>query len=363
MKITIYILGLIILVNFLFRNKYFSCLVINDDKLVKKKINLSFMLLTFILILISAFRGDFSTDYATYIYQIQIYANQSINQILQVRDFGYALIMRGIYLLYNNGFLCILMISVSTVLAYISVIKKESKSFFLSFVVFVALDCYIISFNLMRNILASGLVFAAMHNIWEKRPIKYFIDIILISLIHRSAIVMIPMYWILQINYKKRKNFIILISGIIIVVIAFIYVKPLALWGQAFIGMDYTSYDNFGLDFGNIGSALKTTAMIGFVLFNYKKIDYSTNKNVILINSCIFAWILQIFAANVLMFQRVGYYFSSAFIIVVPNLITKCKNKKTTTFIFLCLVLMYALFFQNSPEYYWIWENEKIMFW
>ncbi len=363
MKISVYILGIIIILYLLFLRINIPYLALDNHKLIKKKANLFFVLTTLTLIAFSALRGDFATDYTTYIYQIQIYVRQGIRQVLQARDVGFALIMRSLYMLNNNGFICIAVLSIATVLAFSFVIKRDSKNWFLSFVVFVALDSYIISFNLMRNILAVSLVLCSIRLIWDKKLIKYLISILLISLIHRSALVMIPMYWLLQKDYRKRKNAIILVGGIALLFVAFAYTRQISLLGQAFIGMNYTSYDNFGLDFGNIGSALKTTMMMGYILFSYKKLNYNDNKNVVYVNMCIFAWAFQLLAARVLMFQRVGYYFSTAFIIIIPNLIDKSKNKKLISIAFVGVVFLYVVLFQNVTDYYWVWENKRVIFW
>lgn len=64
---------------------------------------------------------------------------------------------------------------------------------------------YFSAFNGMRQWIASIILFWAIKYIWNDNFIKYFICVILASTIHISALIMIPVYFIVKERPFGRK--------------------------------------------------------------------------------------------------------------------------------------------------------------
>lgn len=327
-----------------------------------KIINLFFFLSVGLLLFFSVFRGDFAKDYPTMFYQIEIYAKETWREIFTYRDFGFAVLMKIIYLITGNIFWCFATISAVTVILYSYVIYRESCNYFLSLFIFVAFDTYFISFNLMRNIMTCAIFLVIAKNIWEKNALRYVVGILLLSTLHRAALVLLPMYWILSLDLRKRKNILLVVLGVILFMIFLLYTRDVALFVQEMIGMDYLSYDTYGLDFGSLGSALKTSGLMLIILLFINKIDFDNIKQRVWFNACLFAWIMQIMAAKVLMLQRIGFYFSGFFLLLIPYVFSREEKKTLITMMFLVSAFIYVSFFQNVTSFYWIWQNEHIFF-
>lgn len=322
------------------------------------------ILMCIMLFFFAALRGDFTNDYRLYYDCFKLNDEITYQSVMTSRDWLFWIITKFVYDLFGNYLFCYIIVALLMMFFYYKCFIKASDLFFLTVYIFIAVDNYAISFNLSRNILAVSICAVAITYIWEKKPIPYFLYIAVASMIHRSALIMIPMYWILQINYKSAKNRIILCIFFGVSIIGIFFTSKIALAIQSIIGINYESYETYGLDFGNIGSFFKTTMLAFFVLLLIRKLNYTSLKERVLFNGCILTWYLQLLAAKMLMIQRVGYYFSICYALLIPALIMKLSGKKRVYFI-ICLLfalLFYCAFVQHYTSYYFFWDNRYVLF-
>lgn len=316
-----------------------------------------------ILWFFAAFRGDFTKDYFTYYWGFNNNINISYIDILKNdRDFLFWIVTKPFSMITTNALGAFVFITGVTMLCYYKVIKNESVDYYLTLILFVSIDNYVVSFNLMRNCLAVALCAWAFQFIWERKIWRYILVIIVAAMIHRSALIMLPMYWVLQIDFRKKKYFILLIISFFLMWIGMTYTKNIALWGQQIIGMDYLSYDDYGLDEGTLGSALKTIGLFAIIIVLFYKIEFNNVKERILFNSAAICCYLQILASQVLMMQRIAYYFSFSYILLLPLLISRINDKRIRILIkisFILFLFIYVGFIQNTTEYYFEWNNIK----
>lgn len=342
-----------LVINIIFKNK-----ILNENTFF-------LVFICIILFSIAIFRGDFTQDYKMYFSLFDWNYSKSFKSILSERDFLFWIITK-IPIMFTGKILSAYIITAAIMMFfYYKFIKKESVDYLISIILFVAVDNYIISFNLMRNILAVSICTLAYKFIFEKKPVKFLLVIFIASMIHRSALIFVPMYWIFKINFKKRKNIIYICIGLTAIIIGLLLTREVGVIGQKLIGMNYTSYDNYGLDEGNIGSAVKTIVLLGIILLMHRKIKYEEVKERVLLNSCIVTCYFQILATKVLMFQRIGYYFSISYIILIPLIFSRIRSKKTKLFLKIGIVvamLIYVQFIQHNVDYYFFWDNKLIKY-
>lgn len=362
MNITIVLLFIILFLSFAncFRCGNLLLYKAFDNKRSKKVL----MIVCIILFFVAAFRGDFTNDYRLYYYCFEQNSDISFQNLISSRDWLFWVITKFVYEIFGNYLFCYVIVALLMMYFYYKCFLKASDLFFLTLFIFVAVDNYVISFNLSRNILAVSICAVAIIYIWERKTIPYVSYIIVASMIHRSALIMIPMYWILQIDFRKRRNSFLLCACIFATTIGALYTTKIAMYVQSFIGMDYESYGSYGLDFGNIGSALKTTMLVFFILLLMRNLDYSNVKERVLFNGCILAWYLQLLAAKLLMIQRIGYYFSICFALLLPILVLRLNKERRNVYMlcFVFTILVYCAFIQNNTPYYFFWNNKIIFF-
>lgn len=85
---------------------------------------------------------------------------------------------------------------------YFRIIKKFSKDYILSVFLFITMGIYTFSFNGLRQGIAMAIFSLSLPYLIEKKIINYFVFCILASLIHISALFMIPFYFLVNLNIR-----------------------------------------------------------------------------------------------------------------------------------------------------------------
>ena len=324
------------------------------------KIYLIIMMLC--LFFLSGIRGDFTTDYINYDWLYQKgYPSKGIFELLREREFGFALINKLTYSVNSNTVALMLVVSAMTILCYYKIFEKFSKDYLISLVMMIVLDNYFISFNLMRNILACALFLLSSKLIINKKLPQYIISVFLISTIHKTAVLMLPMYWILRFDFRIKKQQAFPLICILGSVMFMCFFNEIVFFVQRLIGYNWDE-NGYGVGQGSIGSLIKTLFLFILVLLLMKKNNYSNIKERIWFNGCVFNVIFQFCSYRLFMMQRVGFYFSGFFLLLIPLLITKKKGKKRKLwkYVFVGFCILYAAFFCRDTIYYTFWNNKII---
>lgn len=316
----------------------------------------------FFLIFFSGIRGDFTTDYINYDWLFQNgYPSKTIIELLKEREFGFAFINRIIYSVNHNTVTFMIVLSALTILCYYKMFKKHSQDYLVSLVMLIVLDNYFISFNLVRNILACALFFLVSELIISKKLFQYIIFILLISTIHKTAILMLPMYWILGMDFRIKKHHIFPLLFLLSSIIFMIFFNEIVFFTQRFIGYDWDK-SGYGIGKGSIGSLMKSIFLFIIVLVLMTKNDYANIKERIWFNGCIFNVFFQFCSFRLFMMQRIGFYFSGFFLLLIPLLISRKggRERKLWKYAIIGFCILYAVLFRRNTIYYTFWNNKII---
>lgn len=312
------------------------------------------------LIIIAGFRGDFTQDYPNYTWLYKYdYSVKSWYDVFGDREFGFAILNKIAFIVSDKTFVLMLLIAAITMYCYYKIFRSYSEEYFLSIIMLAILDNYIISFNLMRNICACALFLLASQLIWKGKLSQYIISILAISTIHKTAILMIPMYWILRFDYKKKKNQLVTLSVIAVFSIFMLEFDKIVWFIQGVLGYEWEN-SMYGIERGSLGSLMKTIILFIIVLSLIRRTNYSDTKERVWVNGCIMNVVFQICSYRMFMMQRIGFYFSGFFLLLIPLLISRINTKKQwfykigiTVFIF-----FYAILFRSNNIYYTFWNNK-----
>ena len=163
------------------------------------------IIITIILVIFAGLRGDFTADYKNYETLFYEYNKLTFGDIFRVhldQEIGYVLLNWLIGRLTANFVWVMISCSSVTILLFIKEFKKESNNVWLSIFLFVTIGSYYVSFNLTRQIMATAIIFFGSSYLYEKKLIKYVWIIFTASLFHKTALVMIPFYFILNFKFN-----------------------------------------------------------------------------------------------------------------------------------------------------------------
>ena len=321
------------------------------------------MLCASVLFLVAGFRGDFSRDYRNYVwYYTQSVPDSSLTDLIYKStdtEYSFAIICKLFNCFDKSVISLMFFLALIEVGIYYFVIKKYSKDYLVSLLLFVVLDNYLIFFILMKNFFACALFFLAVENIYKKKPHLYILEVLLISTVHQSALLLLPMYCLLRFNFFERKNRWVLLSVIFGVVVIFSEFYSIVFSAQKLIGYNLTS-DSYGVSTGSLGSLLKTIFLFFFVILLSKHLDYKNITERVWMNGCCACVVFQLFAYRMFMMQRFAFYFSGFFILLIPLLIYRSRNTKLLKVGIVVFVLVYALIMRKDDVYYTFFNNQYI---
>ena len=253
-----------------------------------KKLPMSFFFIpSFLLLLfVSSMRGDFTADYNNYIYLFNLYNQFDFLDIFKAdfyQEIGYVTFSRLIGGFTSNELFLFGLMSFLTLLAFFWQFKKYSAYIWLSVFMFVTVGSYYTSFNTMRQILAVAIIFAGSKFLYDRKFFKYLLVVSLAALFHKTALVMIVFYFLLNIKVNFRNTVAIITS----LVLSFAFLNNLLAFAQQFFYEVYTSqsYGMSGLSFSN---AILPLAFLAFTLIYIRHIDLQDNIKRIWVNAAIF---------------------------------------------------------------------------
>jgi transmembrane protein EpsG len=174
------------------------------------------LLMVLVLGVFSGLRYDVGRDYLSYLGTVAHGTYNGIALTGEQYEFGYIAIAALIFktgispysLFYFFGFM------VATFL--VITITGRSKYSWFSFFLFFTDGFILSSFNIMRQFLAVTIFLASVNAICSKKLFQYYLLIILASFIHRSAIFLLPMYFLLQVRIGRKIGCIMLLGSIVL---------------------------------------------------------------------------------------------------------------------------------------------------
>lgn len=313
----IYIVLLLMLTWFTFmENSSFDVLIQRKTKLYTARVYIASVL----LIALSALRFEVGTDYHNYRLLYSKANSLQSNQIQRLEP-GFRYINLFLREITENEKYLFAITSVIIVGLILIGIRNNSNHFFFSCNLFVCMFFYFQSMNIIRQYFAVAIVFFATKYLIKMNFLKYLLLILLASLFHTTALIMIPFYFILTISYSKRTLIVFVLSALLLrIMYTPVFTIIVKLIPKYSVYLDYKgSSANYYIIFAviTIFMCLKFPA-----LFNK-----DNTKNVIYFNMAFFSILTNLFSTKNILFARVGIYFTIYLILLIPYVISLVKNK------------------------------------
>ncbi len=316
----------------------------NDKKISEKLKILLFVLALLIPIVISGIRYNVGTDFLTYYYSIDNINSMSINQLLQSDyEIGFGIIAK-IAMCFNEEQVVFVIFAILTVIfAFLGILnKKEKISISLGMLVYLFMF-FTSSFNGMRQCLAVVIMFFALKYIINKRFVKFLLFTLFAMCFHKTAIVLLPFYFIL--NIKNDNSLIKLVSLVAVTVLALNIDAFLNIMSNIELFEKYTVYTTGSI--GGIGHIV-LNILILFVLSIYiKRLIHYDKDNEKFFFLYLIGVILSMLSLKVVALARISSYFTIVLIYLLPAIPKVIKEKKEkeciTILMFMFIILLFIL--------------------
>lgn len=323
-------------------------LVVALSALAEKKTNILYSIVVAIpLIIVSGIRWNVGTDFGTYYYTFNkilsfpfsILISNSYGDFIPFER-GFSILVWIIGVISKEPQVVIFFISVFNVGMVIYCLKKYSKSFTLSVYLYITMMVYFSAFNGMRQWIASIILFWAIKYIWNDNFIKYFICVILASTIHISALIMIPVYFIVKERPFGRKIFIIII---LLIVVSMRLDSILDKFENITSGTRYESYTTINNEDDGVNIFRVLVAFIPIIMSFMYYMNYKNDKKMnILINFAMMNFLVLCLATKSTYISRFSMYFEIYNLLLYPKFINGLKKGQRSLFCTLVVICFFA---------------------
>lgn len=233
-------------------------------------------------------------------------------------------------------------------------IFEESDKPTLSLFIFFSFCLYYQCFNQFRQMLAISLILYA-YKFYKSKNLKAYIIIVLCATVmHTSAIIMLPFYWIGDRDINKKNIMLYILFGIFVL---FGYNIIEVILEKTAYGKIYMKYDMYNMSFSIssiINLCVRIVMLISCLLF-YKKLINRDSDNKFLYNMAFFCTIFQILTLKSYVFGRLTTYFFVYYIFLIPKVLNQFKGKNKVI-----VLLILILGFSAYQYIYYISDNGAI---
>lgn len=277
------------------------------------------------LTIISGFRESIGFDYNSYRYHFYEISKLSFFDTLKYNfEPGFSFLNKVILYFTDNYKILIFICSFITTGFVSYSIYKNSKYPFYSFFLYITLAFYYASFNLIRQGLAISISILGLKYLKERKFLKYLLIILIAASFHYSALVMIPVYFFVNINLTYKK----IIIFFLITSFGYIFFdKILAIALKIFPMYSEYLYSDF-LKPLSVKSILIFLFIFIILLFFKKYIIDQDKKNSMYINIAFLCFLISIFQTKIGVLDRIPYYLNIFSIFSIPLIIDCFENEK-----------------------------------
>ncbi|BFT75266.1 biofilm exopolysaccharide biosynthesis protein EpsG [Paenibacillus sp. P36] len=168
------------------------------------------------MVLVSGLRNNIGdTFFYMHAYTVN---NFTWEQIKAEKDIGFGILQMILKSYTQDPQVLIFLTALVTNVLIVYVLYKYSKLFELSIYLYITSGLYIVSMNGVRQFLASAIVFAATKFLFEGNWKKYFLVVVFASLFHQSALILIPIYFIVRRKAWTSSTFVLLTIAVLLIV-------------------------------------------------------------------------------------------------------------------------------------------------
>lgn len=253
-----------------------------------------------------------------------------------------------------------------TVLFMLKAVYDQSEDFLFSFFLFMTLSYYFQSLNTVRYYFAWAVAVFSMKYVMKGQYVKFLLWILPAATIHKSVLLVIPVYFLAAQNWKKWQ------LGLFALVCSsglFLQEFYLKLIVRLYPSYEDTAYLDGGTSLINI---LRIFGVFVLTLLYYRESVEGHRQNRFYFHLNIFAMLLYTCGFFVPEISRVGYYMTAGHIFLLPSIIRRIPSEKQRMFwkgiVIGAAVLYFIIFLIKAqdllvrivPYHTWIFPDEVL---
>ncbi len=305
-----------------------------------------------ILTLLAALRLEVGNDYGTYV----VTCHEIFQRGYVVTEPGFNFVVRILYTLSGKEdyLLMFAVFGAAIVAIFLKVLRDQADSFALAFFVFMTMGFYFRSFNTVRYYFVLAIATFALRYLMDIKPqgmIKFFALILFAALFHKSVLIVIPMYFIARIPWKKWALIPLVLLG---AVAALLHEQIMAVALKLYPSYNNTVYiEEAHTIIENAAPITGCLFVIALCIYCYGDAIKESVANRMYMNMNIMAVVLYLSCFWMPLVTRFAYYLTTCQILLLPNIICSIKDekkKKRVTLMVIVFCLLYFAYFLYKAD-------------
>ena len=302
---------------------------------------LSLLAIFTILFLLSALRMEVGNDYETYVDTFhEIYVGGYV-----VTEPLFNAVVKIIFELSGgeNYLLVFAVFAFVTIWIFLKVMYEQTEDFFMSFFLFMTLGIYFRTFNTVRYYLVLAITLYSFRYIFRKEYVKFILLIVLAAFFHKSVLVVIPIYLIANMKWKKWYVAVLSIGAAGMMLFQEVIMKIALELYPSYKDTIYLQTES-GLS-GNLMSILRCVAVLGLAWLCYQESWKEDEKNRFYIKLNFLAVLLYLCGSFLPLVGRIGYYLITSQILLIPAILGSIKDEKKKKRIMAIVLIACGIYF------------------
>lgn len=300
------------------------------------------------LFLVASLRYGIGTDYYEYVALLQSFRYGTIKHTFSVNIEPLFYIMnRLIIRLFGTDYQCFFVVTAGvTLFAIFYVIYRDSENPVESVFLYITMTFFLSSLNTTREHMACGILLLALKYLYDDKPIKFSIVVIIAGLFHYSAFAFLIVYILKKIRITPRK-------AIVLTTILFVLKRIVATIVLMFLR--YTRYarylgDNVNFTTAGILGLIIQLAILLFASYYYRLcIGNSDDRDAkifeVLYGCQMMAVWCTILSGVVPLISRMKWLFAYPSILLIPFILKKIPNWKEQALIKLAIICAFLIYY------------------
>lgn len=235
-------------------------------------------------------------------------------------------------------------------------IYKNSKDVVLSSILYITLNTYAMHMNVMRQALAISIFILGYELFFKKNKfVKYFIVVVLASLFHQTALIMLILIMLKNRKYSGKIYLITNVIAILTFVLAPIVWRIATSLFPTYVGYANTEYINSSYLAGTISAIIVWLILTMGMFFERKN-----NEKDSVYHFCAYImsilFIIDVLVIRINLFVRLATYFGIFTCIWLPSTLHNIQDKNEKVLmkyiVIVCFSLYWGVLSINRPEWY-----------
>lgn len=291
------------------------------------------------LVFVSGLRSNIGD---TYFYKHIYDTNQfTWEYITSQKDIGFGILQMLLQKYFSDSQAMVLTSALITNVIIVSVLYRYSRLFEVSLFVYITGGMFLVSMNGIRQVLAAAIIFGATKFLINGNWIAYILIVLIASTFHQSALVLVPIYFIVRYKAWSKATIILLLLSILIV-IGFDQFSLILF--SAIEETQYGHYSSFNEGGANIIRVAVNAVPLIIAFLGKDRLREINPSSDFIVNMSILGFVFMLISTQNWIFARFSIYFSLYQLILI-SWIVKLFNTKSQRFIYLALLFCYTLYY------------------